>query len=104
MIPASNWWLYTKIAVYVLVPLTLLILPADFFDEGRSICLSVLLLNEQCFACGLTRSVMHLIHFEFAEAWYYNALGFIVFPGVAWQWLQWFLADWKKLRQLRSHA
>ncbi|MCW5924557.1 MAG: DUF2752 domain-containing protein [Saprospiraceae bacterium] len=62
----------------------------------------MLLLNEECFACGLTRSIMHLIHFDFAEALYHNWLGFIVFPAVAYQWLQWFLADWKKLRQLRA--
>lgn len=97
-----NWWLYAKMVAYISVPLVLLILPTDFFDDGRSVCLSVLLANEECFACGLTRSVMHLIHFEFAEAFYYNALGFIVFPAVAIGWAKMFWADWQKLRQLRG--
>ena len=97
---SNRWWLYVKIAAYILIPLVLLILPADFFDEGRSICLSVLLLGEQCYACGLTRALQHLIHFEFVEAYYYNVLAFIVFPAFAWYWWKWFWADWKQLRAL----
>ncbi len=58
----------------------LLVLPPTFFDEGDSICLSVVLFGKECYACGMTRGVQHLIHFDFTEAWSYNPLSFIVFP------------------------
>lgn len=98
----KRWVLRARLACYMVIPIVLLILPSDFFDEGQSICLSVLLLNQTCYACGLTRAIMHLIHFEFVDAWYFNPLGFIVFPALAWQWLQWFLKDFKALKTLSA--
>jgi hypothetical protein len=62
------------------IPIVLLILPSDFFDSGQSICLSVLLFKMECYACGMTRACMHLIHFEFVDAYFYNPLAFIVVP------------------------
>lgn len=64
----------------VIVPLILLVLPADFFDYGQSICLSVLLLNTECYGCGMTRAIMHLLHADFSGAWGFNKLSLIVFP------------------------
>lgn len=58
----------------------LLILPTDHFDEGQSICLSVLLADTRCYACGMTRGIQHLIHGDFEGAWSFNKLTFIVFP------------------------
>ena len=58
----------------------LMILPVDYFDEGQSICLSVLLADTKCYACGMTRGIQHLIHGDFAGAWSYNKLSFLVFP------------------------
>jgi hypothetical protein len=60
--------------------LTLICLPATFFDTGTSVCLSVVFFKIQCYGCGMTRGIMHLIHFNFAEAWAFNKLSFIVFP------------------------
>lgn len=60
--------------------LYLLYLPADHFDEGQSICLSVLLADTKCYACGMTRGIQHLIHGEFRAAWEFNKLSFIVLP------------------------
>jgi len=70
-----------------IVPFILLVMPADFFDEGQSICVSVLLAGVECYACGLTRGMMHLIHFEFAKAWEYNQLTFIVALFIFPYWL-----------------
>lgn len=64
----------------LVIPIVLLILPSDFFDSGQSICLSVLLFKMECYACGMTRACMHLIHFEFVDAYFYNPLAFIVVP------------------------
>jgi hypothetical protein len=71
---------YFVVGVLVAVGLTLLILPASYFDEGQSMCLSVILLDKQCYACGMTRAVQHIIHFDFAAAAEYNKLAFIVVP------------------------
>lgn len=60
--------------------LTLILLPADYFDTGTPMCLSVILFDINCYGCGMTRGVMHLIHLEFTKAWEFNKLSFIVFP------------------------
>jgi hypothetical protein len=71
---------YALLFLLVAFGLFLMYLPADYFDMGEAICLSVRFFNVECYGCGLTRGVMHLIHFEFAEAWAFNKLTFIVFP------------------------
>ena len=58
----------------------LLYLPADFFDGGKSVCLSVVLFDQECYGCGMTRGVQHLLHLDLEEAWNYNKLAFIVLP------------------------
>jgi len=94
-----TWWRYVRLAFWIIVPVILLILPADFFDTGQALCLSVLLFKQECYACGLTRSIMHLIHFEFEDALYYNMLGLLVFPLLAYQWFLWFWQDYKFYRK-----
>jgi len=71
---------YLAIFFLLLIGITLLVLPANYFDEGQSLCLSVVLLNKECYACGMTRAVQHIIHFDFATAAGYNKLAFIVVP------------------------
>ena len=56
---------YTSNIVTIVAPIVLLFLPATFFDKGESVCLSVQLANMQCYACGMTKAVMHFIHFDF---------------------------------------
>ena len=91
--------LWLRLALYIILPIVLLLLPSDFFDDGPPMCLSVLLADMECYGCGLTRGMMHLIHFEFVDAYYFNALSFVVFPLLAFLWVRWFLRDWKRLQQ-----
>jgi hypothetical protein len=63
-------------------------LPSNFFDKGESLCLSRNLLNIECYACGLTKGVMHFIHFEFEKAWHFNKLSIIVVPLLFPLWLK----------------
>ncbi|MFN5494643.1 MAG: DUF2752 domain-containing protein [Bacteroidota bacterium] len=70
----------------LIVPLVLIILPADFFDSGPPMCLSVLLLDMECYGCGMTRGIMHLIHFDFAAAASFNKLSFVVLPFLIFYW------------------
>ena len=71
---------YILLALLSAVFVTLLILPSDFFDEGQSMCLSVLLADTECYACGMTRAVQHMIHLDFEAAAEFNKLSFLVVP------------------------
>ena len=91
-------FLVLRLLFWVGVPIVLLLLPATFFDNGRAICPSVLLLDLECPGCGITRACMHLIHFDFEGAFDYNMLSFIVFPILAYHWAKWFWEDYQKIR------
>lgn len=80
------------------MPIVLWLLPASFFDKGQSICLSVLLLNKECYGCGITRAVQHFIHFDFEAAWNFNKLVVIVAPILFFVWLKWVWAAWRKIK------
>ena len=71
---------YALTSFLLLTGITLLCLPVTFFDHGQSICISMLLFNRECYGCGMTRAIQHLIHFDFEGAFSYNKLSFIVFP------------------------
>jgi hypothetical protein len=98
----SLYWSYTKLGFYALVPVVLLILPADFFDNGQTVCLSVLLFNFECYACGMSSAVMHLIHAEFEMAFAYNMGSFVVFPFLCILWGKWFWEEYKANQKLKQ--
>lgn len=79
------------IAVMILTPIILLILPPNYFDDGPTMCPSKRFLDFECPGCGMTRAVMHLIHFDLESALYYNSLSLIVTPvlGAWWCWQIW---------------
>ncbi|WP_147362933.1 DUF2752 domain-containing protein [Capnocytophaga canis] len=70
------------------IPIVLMFLPADYFDRGQSVCLSKTLAGIECWGCGLTRAIMHFIHFEFEEAWMFNKLVVIVVPLLFVVWIR----------------
>ncbi len=79
------------IGIFILIPIMLILLPADFFDTGQSISVFELLGVENYYSKGMTRAVMHLIHFDFNIAWNYNKIAFIVFPLLSLIYLHFFL-------------
>jgi hypothetical protein len=79
------------------MPIVLWLLPASFFDHGQSLCLSVLLFDQECFGCGITRAIQHAIHFDFYTAWNYNKLVVIVAPILVFVWLKWVRDAWRKM-------
>jgi hypothetical protein len=97
-----SYFTIAKIIFIVITPVILLILPADFFDGGKSICLSQLLFNAECYACGLTRGIMHLIHFEFEKAYEYHMLSFVVLPLLGVVWVQWLMKEIKLHKRYRA--
>jgi len=93
---------YIKLILLILIPITLLILPANFFDDGKSVCLSVMLLDIECYGCGITRAIMHLIHFDLEEALYYNTLSFIVLPLLIFTWQDLLRGTIKRLKLMEK--
>lgn len=96
---------YYKIALLsfiAITPVILLLLPANFFDNGTTICISKLFTENECYACGISRGIMHLIHFEFEDAYAYNMLSFIVFPLLGVIWVQWFIKEYKIMQLLKK--
>lgn len=69
-----------SLALMIFALAFLLYLPADHFDEGESICVSVVLFDKECYACGMTRGIQHLLHLDFEKAAEYNLLSFVVLP------------------------
>lgn len=90
-----------KLALLFITPLVLLILPADFFDNGQSICPSKLLLEKDCPGCGITRGLQHLGHLDFKIAWKYNKLAFGVFPIATYYWARETINTYKKFKSAR---
>jgi len=69
-----------KVGAYILLPVVLWILPATFFDHGPAICLSQVFFHTACPGCGITRGIMHLMHFDFNGALAYNKLSVVILP------------------------
>jgi hypothetical protein len=82
-----------KLLSYVILPITVFLLPLDYFDSGESICLSVRLADFECYACGMTSAVKHFMHFDFETAYAYNMLSFVVTPLLSIMWIGWFYKD-----------
>lgn len=70
----------------ILIPIVLLVLPSNYFDNGQSVCVSVLLFDQECFGCGMTRGVQHLLHLDFLTAYEFNKLSLIVLPLLVYLW------------------
>jgi hypothetical protein len=81
------------------LPIVLMILPADYFDKGQSLCLSVLLFHQKCYACGITRGIQHLIHFDFQTAWQFNKLCVVITPLLIVLLVEELVKNFKKLRK-----
>ncbi|NBX79795.1 MAG: DUF2752 domain-containing protein, partial [Flavobacteriales bacterium] len=84
----------------IALPIVLVLLPASFFDTGQSLCLSQLILHQECPGCGITRAVQHCIHFDFEIAWNYNKLVFLVLPVLIYIWTTQLVTTYKKIKKL----
>lgn len=93
--PLQWIWLIALLAF----PIVLWILPSDLFERGDGIilCPSRLFFDIECLGCGITRAVMHLHHFEFEEAIYFNYLVVLVYPALVYVWVLWTYRAAKRL-------
>ncbi len=71
---------YLYFFLLAIIPICLILLPKDFFNYGQSICLSIFLFNKECYACGLTKAIMHFLHLDVLKAYQFNKLSIVVFP------------------------
>lgn len=93
----------TKMIILVIVPLCLLVMPAYSFDNGHyTICLLKIITGKDCWGCGLSRACMHLIHFDFAKASFYNKMSFVVLPILIGLYIGVLLKEYRKYRSLTA--
>lgn len=84
-----RWLLWAWLALLVAAPLVLWALPADYFDEGESMCPSVQLFDTECPGCGSTRAVQHLHHAELGDALYFHSLAPLIYGVLVVLWALW---------------
>jgi hypothetical protein len=101
--PATRYqWVNTAWMILLFsIPFLLWALPGGFFDNtGIELCPSKAFFDVECFGCGITRAVMHLHHFEWQDAIYYNYLVVVVYPFLAFVWFLWMGKAWKRHKTL----
>lgn len=87
-------------AALMLTPIILWILPADIFDKtGYELCPSQMFFNVECFGCGITRAVMHLHHFDWETAFYFNYGVVWVYPFLVFLWYTWSKSAFHRIKQ-----
>lgn len=71
---------YLKLLIIILIPILIYLIPVEYIEANPAICLFRTLFNKRCIGCGITRSIINTIHFNFDKAISYNALVIVVFP------------------------
>ncbi len=101
--PASKykWFNLLWMIALLLFPIVLYLMPAGFFDHtGVEVCPSKYFFDTECPGCGLTRAVMHMHHFEWDEAIYYNYGIVFIYPGLIFFWCLWLWKAYKRHQQM----
>lgn len=83
----ADWYLRSKLTIYLLFPLLLYLVPTEGIYHGHSICLSVLLFDRECPGCGMTRAVFSLMYGDINMAFHFNKLVICAFPALVAMWL-----------------
>jgi hypothetical protein len=81
------------------IPIGLILLPSDYFDQGESICISRLLLDRECYGCGITRAVQHLLHGEVRAAIVLNPAAVVVTPVGIVMWFKYWILNVRSARR-----
>jgi hypothetical protein len=92
-----KWFNQLWITALLIFPIALWLLPADMFDHtGVEICPSKFFFDFECLGCGMTRATMHLHHFEWQDAIYYNYGIVVIYPLLVIVWAIWLRKAWKR--------
>ena len=79
---------YGWLVLLLALPVILMALPIDYFDSGETVCVSQSIFGLECPGCGITRSIMHLIHGDLEGAIDYNVFVLLIFPVLALLWIR----------------
>lgn len=79
-----------KLVLLLAIPLTFLITPTRFFENGPTLCPFRIITGIPCPGCGTTRAVSCIFQGDFTKAWEYNKLIIITFPLMTMVWLKYF--------------
>ena len=64
-------------------PVVLFLIPGETLQSAPDLCLFRLLLDVECWGCGMTRALRSLLHFDLTAAAAFNWRVFIVAPILA---------------------
>ncbi len=87
-----------------MLPLALFFMPLDWFAQQPSLCVFKAITGHECYGCGITKAVMHLMHGDFLAAWHYNKLIVIVFPVLLYLWIKYLIKWWRVWPFARKNA
>lgn len=79
-------------------PIVLVSLPATYFDYGQTKCLSVIFFHQECYGCGMTRAIQHLIHFDLERTLQLNKLSIVVLAVLIYLWMSELIKTTKKIK------
>lgn len=85
-----NWIIYSIVFAYVL----LILFKAMGLDVWLPPCLISKTIGYSCFGCGLNTAAIHIIRFEFAEAFTTNPLIYLYVPLI----IGWITIDFHKFK------
>lgn len=85
-----------KITLLILLPLIFYLMPSDLLNSGPTLCIYRNITGSECYACGTSRAIYKIMHLEFAGAYNYNKLSFIVFILLFVIWLKMLVGAIKK--------
>lgn len=85
----KSFFKISKATGLIAIPVVLLLLPKDYFNEGPSISVFAWFgVEDFMYSTGMTRAVMHLLHFDFVTAAEFNKISFIVLPVLIVVWVK----------------
>ena len=94
----SNWFeqikrdrfsVIIKSSLVLVLVAVIYFIPKAFFLRLIPKCLFNIAFNIECFGCGTSRSVWHLLRFELSEAFLYNKVIVITFPLLVFCVIKW---------------
>ena len=89
-----------RLAVLLLTPVVLYLIPTDGIFNGESLCLSKQLFGVECWGCGITRAIFSVLYGRFIDAWNYNHLVVAVVPLIVALWAQ---EVWRCVHKLKNY-
>ena len=89
-------WFIIRLFIYIISFTVLIWIPWRYIAGAPVICPFRRFLGINCLGCGMTRAFSQLAHMHLNQAFAYNALSFLFFPGYI------ILAIWDVIHEIRA--